>query len=367
MSNVKVQKKLLKILGLIVFCTLISIVYAIPSTATNTVCPSCGGSGSTLCFSCGGSGGGNRPVYNTGINGLPTYSTLWMPCSSCSGTGRCFCTRCKGKGFIDDGSSTTSSKTSTSSFTSNDAEKSGTYSNGNIISATEGVCEDEQAENLFDNNIKTKFNVYSSKAYVIWENAKLIKVKSYVMVTGNDTSIYKGRNPKTWVLYGSNKKLDRNSNKWVKIHSVKNDQKLKSEDFKAFTFTVSPSVKAYKYFKLEITENTGDKCTQLSAFELKGTTYTAKATTLSSVKKKSSTALIAKWKKQKEATGYIVQYSTSSKFKNSKKITIKKSINSKKISKLKKGKKYFVRVKTYKTVNGFKIYSKWSKSKSVKL
>ncbi|MDD6660035.1 MAG: hypothetical protein PUE60_08165 [Eubacteriales bacterium] len=36
------------------------------------------------------------------------------------------------------------------------------------------------------------------------------------------------------------------------------------------------------------------------------------------------------------------------------------------VKKLKSKKKYFVRIRTYKIVNGKKVYSSWSKSKIVK-
>ncbi len=77
------------------------------------------------------------------------------------------------------------------------------------------------------------------------------------------------------------------------------------------------------------------------------------------------------WKKQAtQTTGYQVQYSTSSKFKNAKTVTISKNkTTSKSVSKLSAKKKYYVRVRTYKTVkvNGknVKLYSGWSKAKSV--
>ncbi len=74
-----------------------------------------------------------------------------------------------------------------------------------------------------------------------------------------------------------------------------------------------------------------------------------------------------KWKKQtSQTTGYQIQYSTSSKFKSAKTVTVSKNkTTAKTISKLKAKKKYYVRVRTYKTVNGTKLYSSWSKSKSV--
>ena len=77
------------------------------------------------------------------------------------------------------------------------------------------------------------------------------------------------------------------------------------------------------------------------------------------------------WKKQAtQTTGYQVQYSTSSKFKKAKTVTVSKNkTTSKSVSKLSAKKKYYVRVRTYKTVkvNGknVKLYSGWSKAKSV--
>ena len=75
----------------------------------------------------------------------------------------------------------------------------------------------------------------------------------------------------------------------------------------------------------------------------------------------------AKWKKQKnQTTGYEIQYSTSSKFSGAKKLIVSKNlVTSKKITKLKKKKKYYVRIRTYKTVNNVKYYSAWSKTKTV--
>lgn len=74
-----------------------------------------------------------------------------------------------------------------------------------------------------------------------------------------------------------------------------------------------------------------------------------------------------KWKKQAiQTSGYQVQYSTSSKFTNATTKTVSSTkTTSKKISKLKGKKKYYVRVRTYKTVNGKKYYSSWSKTKTV--
>lgn len=74
------------------------------------------------------------------------------------------------------------------------------------------------------------------------------------------------------------------------------------------------------------------------------------------------------WAKISGVKGYQIQYSTDKKFKkNNKSVTVTKQKTTKAtVKKLKSKKKYYVRVRTYKTVNGKKIYSSWSKVKSVK-
>ena len=79
-------------------------------------------------------------------------------------------------------------------------------------------------------------------------------------------------------------------------------------------------------------------------------------------------AVSVEWKKVSGVKGYQVQVATDKKFKKNKKtVTVKKQKTTKvTIKKLKAKKKYYVRIRTYKTVKGKKIYSYWSKVKSVK-
>lgn len=95
-------------------------------------------------------------------------------------------------------------------------------------------------------------------------------------------------------------------------------------------------------------------------------TIKPKNTSISKISAKSK-GFTVKWKKYTtQTTGYQIQYSTSSKFSNAKTVTVSKnSTTSKTISKLKAKKKYYVRIRTYKTVSGTKYYSSWSKAKTV--
>ncbi|MGN1348684.1 MAG: fibronectin type III domain-containing protein [Acutalibacteraceae bacterium] len=94
-----------------------------------------------------------------------------------------------------------------------------------------------------------------------------------------------------------------------------------------------------------------------------------KATAMSKVTP-SSKSFTASWKKQtSQTTGYQLQYSTSSKFtsKTTKTVTVKSAkALTYKVTKLKANTKYYVRVRTYKTVGKTNYYSSWSKALTVR-
>lgn len=73
------------------------------------------------------------------------------------------------------------------------------------------------------------------------------------------------------------------------------------------------------------------------------------------------------WKKQtNETTGYQIRYSTSSKMTNAKALRIEGSAKANAtVKELKSKRKYYVQIRTYKTVGGKRYYSAWSKGQSV--
>ncbi len=94
--------------------------------------------------------------------------------------------------------------------------------------------------------------------------------------------------------------------------------------------------------------------------------YQAKPT-LTSAANSAKKAVQVKWKKSEAASGYQLQYSTSSKFKAAKTLNVGDKTLSKKISKLKKKKTYYVRVRAVKKTGGKTWYSSWSSVKKVKI
>ena len=94
---------------------------------------------------------------------------------------------------------------------------------------------------------------------------------------------------------------------------------------------------------------------------------TPKSTSLSKLSAKGKTVKVT-WKKQTtNVAGYQIQYATNKKFTKAKTKTVSKNkTTSLTVKKLKANTKYYVRVRTYNKVNGKKIYSAWSKAKTVK-
>lgn len=161
----------------------------------------------------------------------------------------------------------------------------------------------------------------------------------------------------------------------TKAQTVKLGAKAK-ESAKLSYKSSSKSVKVDKNGKVTIAKNFVGKATiTITSKATKNYKATTKKVTvtvnpagtkLTSVKNYKGKKLKASWKKNTKGTGYQIQYSTSSKFKSAKTVTVKgyKS-TSKTITKLTKNKKYYVRVRTYKTVSKVNYYSGWSNVKSI--
>jgi hypothetical protein len=81
-----------------------------------------------------------------------------------------------------------------------------------------------------------------------------------------------------------------------------------------------------------------------------------------------SKAFTVKWDKQTtQTTGYELCYSTGSSFssKYTTKLTVAKTSTTKTVKELKANKTYYVRIRTYKTVDGKNYYSAWSQVQTV--
>ncbi|MCR5106148.1 MAG: glycosyl hydrolase 53 family protein, partial [Eubacterium sp.] len=172
--------------------------------------------------------------------------------------------------------------------------------------------------------------------------AKIVSVIPVVTIK-NDKIIYTGKNIKPVVT--------------VKV----DDKKLMPSNYTVTYPKASKNVGTYTII-VTLKANSGYKGTKSIPFRI-----IPKKTGISKlVKGKKSFTIKAKTVKQ-QATGYQIQYSTNKNFSVKKTVTIKNNkITSKAVKGLKSKTKYYVRVRTFKTVKGKKYYSDWSKVKTVK-
>ncbi len=148
--------------------------------------------------------------------------------------------------------------------------------------------------------------------------------------------------------------------RWKRIAAVSGktkvsytDQAVKSKNGKTYLYTV----KAYNGKKTSTYDKSGIKICRLTA------------PVLSKPASKSTAKMVVKWKQNKKATGYQIQYARSADFKNQKAAKTIKSASktSQTITKLKQKKTYYVRIRCYKKAGAAKYYSAWSTAKKVKI
>ena len=94
---------------------------------------------------------------------------------------------------------------------------------------------------------------FSNSAYAVFSASEPVFINGYSIVTGNDNSQSNGRNPKSWVLYGSDTPLDADAEGWEVINKVENDTVLKDLNYTKYDFPLASSTtKQYKYFKFVV-------------------------------------------------------------------------------------------------------------------
>ena len=152
-------------------------------------------------------------------------------------------------------------------------------------------------------------------------------------------------------------KYDTSKKKYIKVKTTSSNQ-YKVTNLKTAT-TYQFKVRAYK-----TVSGKNYYSSYSSVVKLTTKTTTPKISKVTAGKKKAT----VKWGKVTGATGYEIYMSTnkSKNYSRIKTITNGKTIKYTK-TKLKKGKKYYFKIRTYRTVNGKKIYSSYSSVKYAKV
>ena len=146
-----------------------------------------------------------------------------------------------------------------------------------LMGTSDGKYSSESASNLFDGNTQTKWcsnkkNKVDSEInhegcwIVEFMSEKPINPTAYYMVTGNDQKVFPGRNPKIWNIYAKKNPGDN----WVLIdkrdNTDYNRDRMENENFWTGWWGVNVGKEKYQYFRLEMYENWGDDCFQISEF-----------------------------------------------------------------------------------------------------
>lgn len=159
---------------------------------------------------------------------------------------------------------------------------------------------------------------------------------------------------------------------YYQIYDVKKKKTVATVSSSKSSYTIKKlkAGTAYSYKVRGYSKENGEK--YYGAWETIEAATKPVAATFTTAKSSKSKVITLKWDKQTSATGYQIQYSTNSKFtsKTTETIKLKKnSYSSENISGLKGGKKYYVRIRTYKTVKisgkSTNVYSSWSKAKAI--
>ena len=123
-----------------------------------------------------------------------------------------------------------------------------------------GADAGEGSPKLIDNNINTKFLIFNyHSAFWVQQNFEEGQVVNrYTITSANDAS---GRDPKTWTLEGSN-----DGETWDELDARSNQVFASRYQTNEYIFD---NEVAYKYYRMNITENNGDGLFQCAEWRLK--------------------------------------------------------------------------------------------------
>lgn len=145
--------------------------------------------------------------------------------------------------------------------------------------------------------------------------------------------------------------------KWTTIATINNPNTTKYKVSKTAVGTNQYRVRAFSNYNSKKYNG---------AFSSTLKVYVSSKQKIKSVKALSKGFTVA-YTKNKSVSGYEIQYATNKKFSKAKTVNVKGSSTvTKKITKLSAKKTYYVRVRSYKTVNGKKVYGQWSAAKQIK-
>lgn len=152
----------------------------------------------------------------------------------------------------------------------------------------------------------------------------------------------------------------------VKASAAKGKITYTSKNTKVFTVSSKGRITAKGYGKATLLIKASQKGKYRPGFKKLTVIVEPKKETVTSLRSKGKRQLTVSWKKDSKVTGYQIQFSDNSKFKNAKTRTVANNRTTKKtITGLKAGKQYYVRIRAYKKVSKkTTVYGAWSSQKT---
>ena len=117
------------------------------------------------------------------------------------------------------------------------------------------------------------------------------------------------------------------------------------------------------YYKIKALNNLGQGTTFSNAKSVKTMNFSAVPTVKLTALKKGLRVTLSK--KVTNASGYQIGYSLNKSMKSAKYVSVSASAKYKTFTKLKAKKKYYLRIRAYRTINGKKVYANWSSKKAI--
>lgn len=132
-----------------------------------------------------------------------------------------------------------------------------------------GKTGNEDFTKIFDGSSSTKWGfVFSPDTYVVFHPTSDLVANSYSFTTANDNEQYKGRNPYSWTIYGSNSETvpTADSETWEQIAHVSEDIQMEDKNFTPYAFPLDVTGNTYRYYKLVIHSLANASFCQFSEF-----------------------------------------------------------------------------------------------------
>lgn len=119
----------------------------------------------------------------------------------------------------------------------------------------------EGADKAIDNTPYTKYFTFNPTTWLQYDAGEPTTVTGYSITSAND---YADRDPRSWVFEASS-----DGTTWVTLDSRSNETFVARFQRNSYTFS---NTTAYQYYRLRITGNAGASATQLSEWQIFGTT-----------------------------------------------------------------------------------------------